>query len=80
MKSNLFDITWKKNMKVVKILHGICGYREAVLTEIAKVDAKTGTLYLSDGEGGYETGITYDVNGNEKERFFLPMVSDITPL
>lgn len=68
----------KKGMKVVKVFHGINGYREAVLGTIGKVSK--GVAYFANEEE-IETGITYDpATGNELENFIPGMRSEVTPL
>jgi hypothetical protein len=69
------NFAWTVGTKAVKIFHGLSGYREARVVEITSIDTKTRTIYVDN-----ETGITYDVNGREKENFIPGMRSEITPL
>lgn len=68
------DLGFRKGMEVVKILHGLDGYREATLGTVTRVSK--GVAYFED-----ETGITYDAKtGKELENFIAGFTSDITPL
>lgn len=70
---------FKVGMKVKKILHGFGGYIEENERIVAKIE--NDVVYLDDGSGGYEYGVTYDINtGRELENFFLPMYSEIVTL
>lgn len=71
-------MSFKKGMKVKKIFKGIGGFREETEAVVGKVSK--GVVYLSDGQGGIETGVTYNMRGKEIENFFLPMTSEIIPL
>lgn len=66
---------FKKGMTVIKIFHGLDGYTERANAIIGKVTKNA--IYLNDGEGNLEEGITYDHNGREIENFFSPMWSEI---
>jgi hypothetical protein len=68
---------FRKGMKVTKVLHGLNGSIERADYLVGRVSK--GVVYLTDGVNGIETGITYDLNGMERERFFLPMWSEIVP-
>ncbi len=65
---------WNVGMMVRKVFHGIGGYRETSSAVVTRINKKTRTIYVDD-----ETGITYDLNGREKENFFPPMYSEIIP-
>ncbi len=66
---------FKKGDQVVKLYHGMGGYREASLETVAKVTI-AGSVELESG-----TGVTYsNKDGMEIEKFFLPIYSEILPL
>ena len=69
---------WKKGMRVIKIFHGLGDYTETQAGTIGKVDLKKGIVYFANDEET-EQGITYDLNGRERENFFPPMWSEIKP-
>jgi hypothetical protein len=74
------DKRFDPGMLVVKTFHGTHGYTEYAASRIAKIEG--GTVYLGDGECGYESGITYSAaTGREIEMFFLSagMWSEIRP-
>lgn len=66
---------FKKGDKVIKTLTGF-GATETEQRVVHSV--KDGVVYLvSSSSPDRENGVTYNMEGEERERFFLPMVSQI---
>lgn len=72
---------FKKGMMVVKTFKGMGGYRETSEATVGKVSKKANTVWLAnDGSpGDLEWGVTYDLEGREKENFFPGMTTTIRP-
>lgn len=64
--------TFRIGQKVKKVFHGLGDYTEEAEGVVTAIE--DGVVYVNN-----ESGITFDLRGQERERFFLPMRAEIIP-